>query len=1736
IWSGDQGYESSRPSSVTLVLQKREEFSNQGWSEVDRKTITSDNWSELAEWSDLPAKNTENGHAIYYRVAEPDQISGYVTDFDEDGSNTDAQLDVTNVYDSLILKGHKEWIGDSAFKSDRPATVTFKLQRKTDSQTSWSDVADTEKTLTKNSNNEFDDVSWEPQPKRDPEGELYTYRIIEDPVPQGYVSQSSETRSSGWLTVTNTSTKIKIVVSKRWLNDSAVSAQRPSLDILLQSKEGEDGQWTTVEKKKLNVSANTTSTVEFNGLPTMSENGEPYYYRAVEETVPDGYKESYAVKINDNERSEINQEKGVYLTKDTNLEITNDYSLAYTKTAVDEKGKPITQESIKGMKTHMLDVNKSGSTDEVYVIKYSVDFTQATGFEDRLPANFRFLNIEGYKPKYYYSNDPKNATDMYELATQANIDGATFRAYYYDSVANNLYLQTEGAGRIEYYVYILKEDMPEITSAGYNIINRITSRNEGSETVTSTLKITDEKDYLTKQVQLGDRQQSGRMFSYILDVNPEGRFITNDGTIVITDLFNITGVGYQSGAITKGRGLVDAAFSNLQVYDVDKGETLQLGDYTYTIDYGSNIATEVDITSDYEMETTEASDNPGRYTYSVVGNFKSGDTIVMKMYGSPNQYHYGAFKLDWTEAATIPSQLDENGELEIRYTFTSDFSGTVKLEGYQTTGAELVSVTTKEYPDEADGTLSISVPDGRHIRITYDYELTCNDNTPLRYNNQNVSGVTMAVADPNGTEKVKLGDNLPAGSVVTAENSASLQSNKGEETSDSGEQELVAQYTQAENASGGVPKIEKVNIGNYAISTLKATFRIAKYDRVNGWVYATGFSEGTDQTPGEIEFDRVLTESNGYMPEDAAKIVIDGRTKTYLENGTLYKFVEIVAPEGYKPTGWTDEAPLSLDELDEFTFYFINNVTSTTAMPAGFDPETANYVSGGKALDIPNIEMIDIKVSKNWETPEDLNGQTSTSKVELLWSDKKSATIPANAKRATPEDLDIDDPDFISTFENVKTLSASTGDATTVWTDLPNGVKGKPIYYYVREISYTIGSTEFKLRDDGSFTTDPDEHGDVIVGTYRPLYVGNGANRSGSEVDITNGRDLVIRKFWKDTGNNDVDGQDVEFKEVGFMLYGIDVQGRKSDDPIFSGKLKRSENWEYDLSGVDLGDYVDFEVVEVVDDPAFDLDLTKAQTRTLRKMYSVSYIKNLNGDIGELTIINKDSTPTKIPYEVKKVWHDGKTEHDPVTVHLYKTKLDLSEYPGWDGSIDPDFVTAVNAAEGDDTIIEVGQQTLSDANEWQYIWKNMDYIYDTDNSLHWFYYVYEDPIDSEKYPGYETEVDYEGDKDGVYATVINSQPEKITIKKVWENTDNYTVPEFVEFELYRTTSQYNVVPDGVPADLDEQKGTESYWKYQYVKNIKLRKSEDWTLEIANVPAVDSSNNKYYYFVREVDTNKMFSISYDGNSATLENSDTITVTNAVKTVDLDLRKQWTDGGEHLNDPITVKVYRTKQSNDNNGQLQAITATPQVLVVKPAANDVITTNCTNIKAVSSDPTVAEVTANSDGTVTVTAKALGETTVTITDNESLSQTTVTVIVSEKAVPVLSIDKKEINAGESAQLTVESVGGELQGEITYSVRVLEGNPNVTVDQATGQVTATNMGKVEITATADGIVSKPVTLTVGLADFTVDAEMEVSTEVSKQIKPDPSYGTFKYTSTDPTKVVVDENTGMVSGVRYTTT
>ncbi|MBR1864564.1 MAG: Cna B-type domain-containing protein [Ruminococcus sp.] len=1611
-WYGDGGYESQRPNTVTYKLEQKIGIDGD-WGAVTAAGVpgtkegqSAENWG--VSWTGLPA-HTAGKEPIFYRVTEvkPDD---YTPAYDyelTDGVNDDAAITVTNNYDKIILTADKAWAGDNDYISDRPDTVTLKLQRRRSDQALWQDVPDTAQTHDKEYNN-FAQWSWEPQDMyaNDEHTVRYSYRVVEDPVPSGYTSTpSAETMLSKNLTVTNTSNKVNVTVSKAFANDDAVKDQRPvSIKVTLQRRTEGSEEWESVGKKTITGSGDSYQNVIWKGLPKEDEAGEPYYYRVVENDVADGY-----TPIVYSEGNDIT-EQGTILTSDAGFNLTNDYSLKYTKTAEDR------YVSIKTMEP--VTIKTDSGNEEVYMFKYTITTSNKCQIIDTLPEGFTL-----YAPKVGNGNNNLDSNDPYcpSCVTSggdfmaANNPSQSSSTVYIDSSSNKvrIYFNSDGSSILNYWIYIPVEDMPEITSSGYTFVNRIESTEPGSEVVTSEVTVNDDKNYITKSV--NDTQtgmENGHYIAYKLDINPEGKNLSDNGELNVTDTFIISSLGGTAG----NGGLANAALQNFQIKDMDTKQNLDASEYSYSIDYSKTTEKVVDISD--EVMTEDYIDN-NIYHYNISGDLKKGTKVRLTLSGNPGDplscncrsNNSDIIRITYDSNSSSNEVYGSDGKYVIEFEVPAD---TNKLEiqcpkpicywpyqEYDYPSSIDFSATSVERTTTPDAVLKLTVPDGRHIQVTYEYALTGNDTSRDIVNGINDEGV------------------FPDGTTLSAGNSATIRTSKRDETATADEVALTLHSSDASVQAGGTPTVEKVNIGNYAFNSYDSIFKIARYDGTK-WVYASEFTPPSGNTAGQLKFeDNTLVESDGKMPVGTVNVDFNGKTSINLVSG-VYKFVEIKAPAGFKQTGWTGDGSKTLEELKEFTFYFVNSPNSSTVYPEGFDKSTAQFISGGQAMQVPNIAYIDLNVTKTWDGE---NKQDTESTIELWWSYTRSNTMPANAVKATAENLFIDDPSFV----NRKTISAVGTDAGSIrWEKLPNGVNGKAIYYYLKEVSYKVDGVQYDLKADGTFRNADGEEGD-----YKPLYSGtamnlgsslkdsktviatkswsdssvaretayriigrNSADEAGTEicsgtftaangyrvtlseedaekvkqysivtveddltglsneeqkiikgysantvngvteVNVNNSRGLVVNKIWKNTSNEQVDGNSVSFNEVGFKLYGIDSSGKASERPLYKGVLKKDEDWTAAIDPSLLGDYTNFMLEEDVDDKS--LDLTSEERRTLRKMYTVSYTKQLNGNIGLMNIINKDSTPELTNLEIKKHWVDTKNDSDrkPIYIKVYRTK---EVKPDEMGDTEAEISTLEGATPiAIPTLTERESGTkwyqLDSSNNWEVTIKNIRYQFEDDPDSHYYYYIIEDLGENE---GYDTEYDYEGDKDGVYCDIYNRASDKIVIEKQWEGVDSSEIPEIITVDIYRYICYYGydwdtgemiagangyASVDGLPPDFYTDSGEVNNNYELFRTGVKLKKKDKWKLVLSDVEAKNGTN-PYIYIIKESDSNA-YSVSYINNCIAPRTDDSgvnnvVTLKNTRKSVDVTINKTWSDGDGH-DDNVTMRLYRTTNKDLDIGQ--------------------------------------------------------------------------------------------------------------------------------------------------------------------------------------------------------------------------
>ena len=199
-WVGDE--QKDRPETISVKLQQRLDGSND-WTDVagaEPKTLSNAD-NATATWENLPRKNAA-GTKIFYRTVEANSLKDYTPTYDATGINQTGTVKITNTYRYISVSVEKKWKGnDSNGNSvdmaapDNISQLTFQLQRKTTGD--WENVANSGTQEVSKVDGKFE-YTWAKLPKADENGNLYYYRVIETPVPDGY-------DASGWdETGTNT--------------------------------------------------------------------------------------------------------------------------------------------------------------------------------------------------------------------------------------------------------------------------------------------------------------------------------------------------------------------------------------------------------------------------------------------------------------------------------------------------------------------------------------------------------------------------------------------------------------------------------------------------------------------------------------------------------------------------------------------------------------------------------------------------------------------------------------------------------------------------------------------------------------------------------------------------------------------------------------------------------------------------------------------------------------------------------------------------------------------------------------------------------------------------------------------------------------------------------------------------------------------------------------------------------------------------------------------------------------------------------------------------------------------------------------------------------------------------------------------------------------------------------------------------------------------------------------------
>lgn len=362
-----------------------------------------------------------------------------------------------------------------------------------------------------------------------------------------------------------------------------------------------------------------------------------------------------------------------------------------------------------------------------------------------------------------------------------------------------------------------------------------------------------------------------------------------------------------------------------------------------------------------------------------------------------------------------------------------------------------------------------------------------------------------------------------------------------------------------------------------------------------------------------------------------------------------------------------------------------------------------------------------------------------------------------------------------------------------------------------------------------------------------------------------------------------------------------------------SNKLLDKESYEFSYARTTEGENYKYTItLKVPDDVALILKYDYAFDLSVHTTPLITNTAKLNGQWGsgvqenlkEVSSWSKAGNNALTVYKVDSLNESLKLKGAVFTLEAYKN-------PAWQ-TIQRDITTDDNGkfVLSVDTTAESAGTTAEDKLQQNVLYKLTEQTapagYLKDDTAHYFIWKTSGETDKDAWNAAGTAGLSEVEQNAVhfyaYGTaqelLVSNERGQLTINKYWKNSDGETTPPpentNVTVELYRY-----------------QKSADKN-KAEHVKQITLSTENNWT---AVYPGADDSANTvmapgWLYFVKEVNTNREYDVSYsENNEIGVEKGGVIKITNKHKPDKLTVTKVWADSEDPSARPkqITVELY-------------------------------------------------------------------------------------------------------------------------------------------------------------------------------------------------------------------------------------
>lgn len=798
---------------------------------------------------------------------------------------------------------------------------------------------------------------------------------------------------------------------------------------------------------------------------------------------------------------------------------------------------------------------------EHYVLDWYVELNKNGNLNNISPLVFRDTLPEGF--------ELYNGATIYNTSW-ANKNGAYSWTISTDSNANEYYAVTTN-GDTQTVEFTFKYGTPGVRTIYYKAVIPVTELNNkiknsnGSYVFGNTFEDTSGK-YApvthTQEIKQGVLNKNNLNAEnpykrYEIVVNPGGANLSTGDEIVLTDTFITTDYN-DNGTIyyCPDKGAVNVNLNEIKVYEVDENGNKTLLDksqYSYVFDNQPELKTTTTIIDDFVVSPS----SPKIWDSSSV-TIPYGATITVKV---ENLYLVDT----WSDLNNQSCDLLCNGNTNIgsaKFVIDENGDGIATITASQSYSGPLRVNMWNASGDSVSVSYSVSSHD-----YAAQLELTLPDEKSLV-----VEYTYYCTKKENTPDKVGV------------MNSVKTDTQLGAEIAENGDVLVLTGNSSGTLETDEYLTVEKVDIGSYA-DNLVAEFELYKYDSENDvWLPAINFVT----TDGK----KAKTVTWGGSQDDTPATFITTSTGNtqfsfYLTKGVLYKLIEKTAPDGYV-------------RIEDDIYFAYSEMPASNELPDGVTSSDVELALPRGSMYVKNHTLTDLIVNKEWLDDNVDHSQDSVT-VQLYSSTSK-------VTNGFPTRL---------TEVGAPVVLNQSNSWQYKWTDLPTGNNdGQALYYYVKEISYTVNGVETQVSENSS---------------YVPYYIGNAVNKyNGTPIKIVNTNGLAVEKLWVDADNKTMDAP---VSEIRFQIYksivsptdpnrqngvnGLPIDATLVEiNSVNEFTLSQSNNWKVLIKGLSdfdgEGNRYYYYVVETSPTEGF----------------TVSYNYNGNSNNGVIQIRNKSDTTT----------------------------------------------------------------------------------------------------------------------------------------------------------------------------------------------------------------------------------------------------------------------------------------------------------------------------------------------------------------------------------------------------------------------------------------------------------------------------------------------------------------------------